>query len=281
MQTLQVLIDQLEKGRKLHISISDFSGILNTPLTTIRFENIIHSKEFCNVAKSTARGYKACLRCKMLANTKAIRQKLSFCGQCIYGMYEAAAPVVIDEAVMATVYVGNAIVNEHRVKERIQSACRVTGVSADALYEQLDRCESLAKPDELLAVAEIVADYLKMLHAASPSPKSEKHWLVTLMKQYAEENMEYSISLKEFAIVHQKNVQYIGRLFKSSVGISFNQYCNGVRLRKAAVLLAQGDEKIIDIAFSCGFNNVSYFNRVFQRTFGITPTEYRNQNRIK
>ena len=53
MQNLQVLIDMLTKGRKLHISILDLNGILNTPSTRICFENVIHSKRFCDIAKST------------------------------------------------------------------------------------------------------------------------------------------------------------------------------------------------------------------------------------
>ena len=45
------------------------------------------------------------------------------------------------------------------------------------------------------------------------------------------------------------------------------------RLRKAAELLAQrGERRISDIAFECGFNDLSYFNRCFRRRFGLTPT---------
>ena len=112
MQNLQFLIDMLTKGRKLHISILDLSGILNTPSTKISFENVIHSKKFCNIAKSTERGYRLCLRCKKLANTKAVAHKKPFCGHCLYGLYEVAMPVIIGESVAAVVYVGNAI-TEH------------------------------------------------------------------------------------------------------------------------------------------------------------------------
>ena len=50
MQNLQVLIDMLTKGRKLHISILDLNGILNTPSTRVCFENVIHSKKICDIA---------------------------------------------------------------------------------------------------------------------------------------------------------------------------------------------------------------------------------------
>jgi AraC-like DNA-binding protein len=49
-----------------------------------------------------------------------------------------------------------------------------------------------------------------------------------------------------------------------------------LRLRKAADLLAHaGERRISDIAFDCGFNDLSYFNRCFRRRFGLTPTAAR------
>ena len=88
MQSLQFLIDKLSHSRKLHISILDLSGILDTPNTKIDIKNVVHSCKYCAIAKSTPKGGKACLRCKMLANTKAINTKEPFGGHCLYGLYE-------------------------------------------------------------------------------------------------------------------------------------------------------------------------------------------------
>ena len=52
MQSLQILIDSLTKFRKIHISILDLSGILDAAPLKIDFKNVIHSKMFCNIAKS-------------------------------------------------------------------------------------------------------------------------------------------------------------------------------------------------------------------------------------
>jgi AraC-like DNA-binding protein len=48
------------------------------------------------------------------------------------------------------------------------------------------------------------------------------------------------------------------------------------RLRKAAEL-ARDERRISDIAFECGFNDLSYFNRCFRRRFGLTPTAARGR----
>jgi AraC-like DNA-binding protein len=51
-----------------------------------------------------------------------------------------------------------------------------------------------------------------------------------------------------------------------------------LRLRRAAEWLAQPSERrISDIAFDCGFNDLSYFNRCFRRRFGLTPTAARGR----
>jgi AraC-like DNA-binding protein len=52
---------------------------------------------------------------------------------------------------------------------------------------------------------------------------------------------------------------------------------NELRLRKAAELLARGKGRVSDIAFDCGFNDLSYFNRCFRRRFGLTPTAARGR----
>ena len=47
-----------------------------------------------------------------------------------------------------------------------------------------------------------------------------------------------------------------------------------IRVEKAADLLRTSNDKITDIAFNCGFNNVRTFNRVFKEMTGYTPTEF-------
>lgn len=275
MQNLQILIDQLSRHRKLHISILDLSGILNTPLTQISIKNAVHTKHFCDIAKSTDRGLAACLRCKMLANTKAVQKKKPFSGHCIYGLYEAAYPVIINQNVAAVVYVGNAVIDKERTVSQMKRICSLTGAEQYKLSEEIEQCELLGDSSELFQIAELVADYVKMLYAASPPKAQKMHWLVSLMKQHADEMFSSNISLKELAVTYRKNEKYLGRLFKKEMGIGFGDYCMQVRLHKAEQMLMQSDEKIIDIALECGFNNISYFNRLFKKKHGIPPRAYR------
>ena len=274
MQNLQVLIDMLTKGRKLHISILDLNGILNTPSTRICFENVIHSKRFCDIAKSTEKGYRTCLHCKSLANTQAITFKKPFCGHCIYGIYEAAMPVIIGEKVAAIVYVGNAITDIDKTYCRIGKACRYTNVDRQQLYEQTKECEYLHDADELLKIAEIVGDYITMLYVKESKVSTSMHWLVFALKEYAERMYCSNPTLKDLSVIYHKNEKYMGRLFIKEMNVSFHEYCLVLKLKKAESLLLGTTDKILDIALECGFDNISYFNKAFKKRYGMSPSEY-------
>lgn len=274
MQSLKVLIDMLTKERKLHISILDLCGILNTPSTKIVFANVIHSKKFCDIAKSTEKGFRLCLRCKKLANTKAITHKKPYCGYCFYGLYEAAMPVIIGETVAAVVYVGNAITDTEQTYYKIDKACRHTNVDSQQLYKQANECEFLNSEDELLKIAEIVCDYIKMLYVKEPKTPSSMHWLVLALKQYAERMYRSNPTLKDLSVIYHKNEKYMGRLFTKEMHVSFHEYCLLLKLQKAEALLLGTKDKIIDIALESGFDNISYFNRAFKKQYGTSPSEY-------
>lgn len=275
MQTLQTFLDLLTKERHLHIGVLDFGGVLTTPNLQLDFKNVIHSKGFCRVAKSTEKGYRYCLRCKARANAKAIRQKEPFAGHCIYGLYEVGYPVVMNGAVAAIVYVGHAVVEEETTRKRLEKACACTGVAQMRLEEKLTFCERPGNPEELFQIAELTSDYLKWLYERTPHGKVSEHWIVSLMKHYADERYDTQLSLRELAITCQKNEKYIGRLFVRETGVSFHRYCNERRLQKAERLLAGGRDRVIDIALACGFNQVSYFNRLFLEKYGMSPLAYR------
>ena len=61
------------------------------------------------------------------------------------------------------------------------------------------------------------------------------------------------------------------------MGTSFVDYLNDYRLSMASRMLVSSDDKIIDIAAHCGYDNLSYFNRIFKKKYGITPSAYRRK----
>lgn len=97
--------------------------------------------------------------------------------------------------------------------------------------------------------------------------------------KYIEENLDKDIREEDVADLCHYSVSYFSKLFHSVIGISFRDYLTSKRINKAKHLLAkQQNEKIASIAYQCGYNDVSYFSRIFKKKTGMTPGNYRKIN---
>ncbi|GHU87307.1 AraC family transcriptional regulator [Spirochaetia bacterium] len=67
------------------------------------------------------------------------------------------------------------------------------------------------------------------------------------------------------------------RRFKKKTGMTFVEYLNSVRINNAKKLLQQSKMYVDDIAYECGFNSISFFNRKFKEQSGVTPMDYRRR----
>ena len=280
MQNLHSLIKMLEKGRKIHISVLDLSGILDLSETKLPFKSTIHSKEFCYAAKETESGRRVCFRCKALANERAAIGKCAFEGVCSFGIYEYALPVIIGDSAAAVVYVGNAIINEKEQKARLIKTASLAKSDTEKLLKKFEEAEILESSDDLRAIAEIVSDYLRLLYERAPKSARSYHWLVSAMKRYADKTFTEPITLSEISAIYHKNAKYLGRLYKREMGISYSDYLLNLRLANAEQLLIKSDSKIIEIALASGFNSISYFNREFLKKNGVSPGEFRKSRNL-
>jgi AraC family transcriptional regulator len=70
------------------------------------------------------------------------------------------------------------------------------------------------------------------------------------------------------------------RTFERLTGITPHQYVRRARLRDAASRLAVEREKVLDIAYDCGFGDVSNFNRAFRTEFGVSPLAWKNREHL-
>ena len=97
--------------------------------------------------------------------------------------------------------------------------------------------------------------------------------LMILQRRFAEADF----SAQKLATAAGLSERYVNELLYEA-GASFTMRLMELRLRQAAELLAHPSERrISDIAFDCGFNDLSYFNRCFRRRFGLTPSAARGK----
>ncbi|MHC0442883.1 AraC family transcriptional regulator [Flavobacterium sp. 3-210] len=97
---------------------------------------------------------------------------------------------------------------------------------------------------------------------------------------FLENNFSNKIGLKQVAeLIHLTESNFC-KFFKKITGKTFSDYLNEIRITKCCQLLLQTDNTINSIAFECGFETLSYFNRVFIKKKQLTPKEFRKINNI-
>ncbi len=94
-------------------------------------------------------------------------------------------------------------------------------------------------------------------------------------KQIIEANLFSQSNVEELAQKNNLSVSSFKREFKKLYNDSPASYIKNKRLERAAELLLASDERITEIAFDCGFNDLANFTKSFHDKYGTTPTNYR------
>jgi signal transduction histidine kinase/DNA-binding response OmpR family regulator len=86
-----------------------------------------------------------------------------------------------------------------------------------------------------------------------------------------------SFSSDDFANAVGMSRMQLHRKLKSLLGVTATEFLRNERLKTAAKLLKEGNGNISEIAYSVGFNDLSYFAKCFKEVYSVTPTEYLNK----
>ena len=100
---------------------------------------------------------------------------------------------------------------------------------------------------------------------------------VRVVKDYIEAHYMDSVSLKDMADLVCMSEDSFSRFFKHKTGRTPNRYMIDYRLGIAARLLLTTKLSVAEIGYSCGFNTLSHFNRLFRDSKGCTPSEFRER----
>jgi len=104
---------------------------------------------------------------------------------------------------------------------------------------------------------------------------SEAAEKIKLVLQYIQEHYQKPISISELAKLCNFSDYYFMHFFKKYVDMTSIEYLNKYRLSMTLEQLKHSSAPVTNIALENGFNNISYYNRLFKKQFGITPREYR------
>lgn len=170
------------------------------------------------------------------------------------------------------------------VKELLANASRGILFSENTIQKIAPRLQELSQKNGMEAFIELIS----ILHVLSVSENQKLLQQIAInttdfansdrikkVCEYIEYNYQGKIKVEEVAKLLNITETTLSRLIKHRTGRSFVEFLNDYRIGFASRWLTETNQTISEIAFRCGFYNISNFNRIFRKSKGCTPGEYR------
>ncbi|MFD2332243.1 helix-turn-helix domain-containing protein [Cohnella sp. GCM10020058] len=153
-------------------------------------------------------------------------------------------------------------------------------IEALAAIQRLEHAPDPARELRVKAgLLNLIADLIGagQWQSRSPADEGESHAAERLKQAltYMETNFARKLSLKELAHVAGMSEGHFSRMFKAYMRKTPVEYLNRYRIRYAAGRIAGSDLTISEVALEAGFDNFSYFIKLFRGVYGCTPRAYR------
>lgn len=149
-------------------------------------------------------------------------------------------------------------------------------VGATTLLESFESDISQSESMEglILTIEQAMQEAINLLYQVKSNIYRKEVFRITEILQ---ENVENKITLDRLAQEVNMNVNYLCRVFKQDTGRSIVQYMNELKINKAIELLKLPDTRIKEVASQVGIDDPFYFNRVFKKIVGLSPSDFRKK----
>jgi len=152
------------------------------------------------------------------------------------------------------------------------------GARSDNVYELsscfLTRIISENNLDTLCyLLSEAAETYMKLMFTENESGNPH----IRQALRYIADNYNQPITLESVSREIGLSPNHFSTLFRKNVGVSFREYLNHIRVEESKRLLLSTDYNMTDIAVAMGFNDQSYYCKVFKQFEGLPPGQYRNK----
>lgn len=173
------------------------------------------------------------------------------------------------------------------VRSLVSSECELEVFCPEAEDVAENLLDSMAEEREFyqLETFALVAKLLYILYSSGAvkpfggegKKSAERRATMTLLIDKIEKDYTSKITLSSLAEIAQINEKYLCRFFKEFTGQTPIDYINRLRIDRACYEMTVNKMNVTEAVYECGFNEVSYFLKIFKKYKGITPGEYRKK----
>ena len=239
-----------------------------------------HESPFCALMASQNKACAACLRTQHELATAARDDAKTVV--CFAGLCETAIPLRVGENLIGFLRTGEVLQQTPTQKHFARIARQLTEMGLkgdetawrDAYFQS--RVFSPKQYESVVNLLRIFAQHLAIVanqvvfrieHVEPPQ--------MTRAREYIAEHAGEDVTLTEVANAAHMSVFYFCKQFKKATGVSFTSYLGRVRVEKAKQMLLNPHTRVSEVAFECGFQSITHFNRIFRKVAGESPTSYR------
>jgi AraC-like DNA-binding protein len=154
------------------------------------------------------------------------------------------------------------------------------GKEKKEIGQRLFNLENLNSFDRYIEILKILSDLSRLTETELLHTEPYTHLInqndenrIRSIYTFIDTHFQEKISLEEIAEAHHFSREGFSRYFKKRTGSTFTDFVNRYRVSQAKLML-ENNHSISDACFSCGFESLSYFTRVFKKVSGQNPGEF-------
>jgi AraC-like DNA-binding protein len=165
--------------------------------------------------------------------------------------------------------------------ERAKTGIAFTGETkrmAGARLKNLQQMDRFHQFMELMSIFQFLAEsneYVDLdVRPISSQTILKQQERMHRIQQFVETNFQKPIDTQQIAAEVNLSLPAFCRYFKKTTKLTYTDFVNQYRVQYAKKLLIQ-DKNVTETCFECGFESLSYFNRIFKKWTGMSPSEFR------
>jgi len=246
----------------------------------LSFHDCRNQGPFCALMARENRTRGACLQSQSRVAQGAVAEPHTTV--CYAGLYETVVPLRLGSRLIGFLWAGQVFQRKPAASQFRQMLKLLSswGMKLDQTVLRGAYFETrVVLPEQHSAAVKLLtifAEHLEIVsHRIVIQREKAEPPMITRAKDFIREHHAEDLTLPQVAQVAHVNHFHFCRLFKRATGLTFTNFLSRVRIERSKNLLINPRLRVSEIAYEVGFQSLTHFNRVFQKTLGQSPTKYR------